>query len=64
MKNIAMIYKKSNYHYLAKAKLNLLLANVLSKHISDKFCLNCFLNFESVEVLKESNYVKVMTIMK
>lgn len=64
MKNITMTYKKSNDHYLVKAKLNLLLANFLSKHNSNKFYLDCFVNFESVEILKEGNYVKVMTIMK
>ena len=41
------------YHYFAVTKWNALLAKLLSKHNSEKFCLNCFNNFKTDELFKK-----------
>ena len=33
--------RNQNYHYLVKTKQNSLLGNLLSKHNSEKVCLDC-----------------------
>ena len=39
--------------YIAVTKPNTLLAKFLSKHNKDRFCLNCFSNFQTDEKHKE-----------
>ena len=42
----------SKYNYIAVTKPNALLATFLSKHDRDRFCLNCFGNFQTDEKLE------------
>ena len=41
------------YHYFAVTKSNALLAKLLSKHNSEKFCLNYFNNFKTDGLFKK-----------
>ena len=43
----------SKYHYIAVTKPNASLTKFLSKRDRDRFCLNCFSNFQTDEKLKE-----------
>ena len=42
----------SKYNYIAVTKPNTLLATSISKHDRDRFCLNCFDNFQTDEKLE------------
>ena len=39
------------HHNIAVTKPNALLAEFLSNHTGDRFCLNCFCNFQTDEIL-------------
>ena len=47
----------NKYHYFAATKPNALLAKSLSNRGSDKFCLNCFGNFENEELIEKHKKV-------
>lgn len=50
-----MNYQK--FHNISVTKANALLAKHLSNHEGERFCLNCFYNFPTVEILKKHEVI-------
>ena len=48
---LLMVTNCKKWHYLAVKKLSALLRGVISKHIGDFFCLNCFCSYSTEKKL-------------
>ena len=54
----------SKYHYIAVTKLKALLAKFFSKHDWNRFCINCFGNFQADEKLTNiKSHVKIIMML-
>ena len=59
-----MITDVKKYHYLAVKILSALFRGLISKHVGDFYCLNCFYSY-STEINSKSMkmYAKIMIIV-
>ena len=59
-----MVTNCKKWHYLAVKKFSALLRGVISKHIGDFFCLNCFCSHSTEKNLQSIiMHVKIMIIV-